>query len=44
MPDDSFLITVGENDCSIMLWAYKAFGLNSKSGSQESNSSSPVNL
>jgi WD40 repeat protein len=22
--DDSFLITLGENDCSIMVWAYKA--------------------
>lgn len=24
MPDDSFLVTVGEVDCSILIWAYKA--------------------
>lgn len=27
--DDHFLVTVGENDCAIMLWAYKASNLNS---------------
>ena len=26
MPDDSFLVTVGQNDCAIMVWAYRAFG------------------
>ena len=36
MPDDSFLITIGEVDCTIMLWAYKAGGF--------SNDSSPLNL
>ena len=25
MPDDSFLVTSGENDCTIMVWAYKAY-------------------
>ena len=23
-PDDQFLITIGENDCSIMIWSYRA--------------------
>lgn len=27
-PDDMFLITVSENDSTILIWAYKAFGLN----------------
>jgi microtubule-associated protein-like 1/2 len=23
MPDDSYLVTTGELDCSVMVWAYK---------------------
>lgn len=37
MPDDSYLVTAGENDCALLIWAYKA-------QTQKEAISSPVNL
>lgn len=27
-PDDMFLMTIGEGDHTILIWTYKAFGMN----------------
>ena len=42
MRDDSLIVTVGETDCSVMIWSYKNLDINKSE--IFSNSNSPVNL
>ena len=45
MPDDSYLVTVGENDYAILIWAYKAASSQTNTPiHQEESKDSPLNI